>query len=378
MLSLLATACQEKNDLAEKKEALSEKKAKMQELKAEISQLEQEIAAKDTAFAKSNRRAALVTTTPVIQKDFEHFVEVRGEVESDKNVTISAETGGRITSIPVEVGRRVQAGQVLLNINADVLRNNIEEVKTQYQLASTVFERQKNLWEQNIGTEVQFLEARNRKEALERQLATLQTQLSQSVVKAPFSGTVEEIMARQGEMASPGAPLVRLVSLQDMKVKASVSEQYIGQFKQGDEVEITFPSLNKTIESTLVSVGQVINQSNRTFTIEASLPGDNDLLKPNLLAVLKVKNFERDNAIVVPTNLIQRDGKGPYVYVVDKNKEVPQARKKHIETGVTYENQTLVESGLDANDVLIEQGFREVVDGMNLRITESEEGLAVK
>lgn len=378
MLSLFGAACQQQNDLAEKKETLSEKKEKMQELKEEISQLEQEIASLDTSFAKSNRRAALVTTTPVLQKDFEHFVEVRGEVESDKNVTISAETVGRVINIPVEEGAQVQKGQVLVNINADILRNNMEELRTQYELASTVFERQKNLWEQNIGTEVQFLEAKNRKEALERQLSTLQTQLSQSVVRAPFSGTVEEIMVRQGEMASGGAPLVRLVSLQDMYVKANVSEQYIGRFKKGDEVEITFPSLNRTIQSTLVSVGQVINQSNRTFTIEARLPDDNDLLKPNLLAVVKVKDFERNDAIVIPTNLIQRDGKGPYVYVVGGNEQTPQAKKKHIETGVTYENQTLVESGLKADDVLVEQGFREVVDGMNLRITENEEGLAVQ
>lgn len=377
-LSVLASSCGSNDDLAEKKSVLSEKKAKIQELKAEVNELEQEIASLDTAFAKENRRAALVTTTPVIKKDFEHFVEVRGEVESDKNVTISAESMGRVTSIPVEEGRMVQKGQVLVNIDADVLRNNIAEVRTQYDLAATVFERQKNLWEQKIGTEVQFLQAKNRKEALERQLATLQTQLSQSVVRAPFSGTIEEIMVRQGESASPGVPLVRLVSLEDMYVKASVSEQYIGQFQRGDTVEITFPSLNKTVESTLVSVGQVINQSNRTFTIEARLPDDNDLLKPNLLAVVKVKDFEASDAIVVPTNLIQRDGKGPYVYVVGGSGEVPQAIKKHVETGITYENQTLVRSGLEADDVLVEQGFREVVDGMNLRIAESEEGIAVK
>ena len=377
-LSMFAAACQGKSELEEKRRELTEKKEKMQELKAQISELETEIAALDPEFAKTNRRAALVSIQPVVKTDFKHFVEVRGEVRSDKNVTLSSEAMGMVTNIPVEEGQKVEKGQVLVTVNADVLRNNIEGVKTQLELASTVFERQKNLWDQNIGTEVQFLEAKNRKESLERQLTTLQSQLAQSVVRAPFSGTIEEIAVRQGEMASVGMPLVRLVSLQDMYIKADVSENYIGRFQKGDKVEVNFPSLNRTIETTLASVGQVINPNNRTFTIEARLPKESDLLRPNLLAVLKVKDFEKEDAIVVPTNLIQRDGQGEYVYVVATKGEVPQAKKKHITTGISYNNQTLVKSGLAPDDILIDQGFREVVDGMNLRIAENEEGLAIK
>lgn len=377
-LSILAASCGQDDQLAEKKETLAEKKSQVRELKAEISELESEIAALDPEFARANRRAALVTTTPVVQQDFEHFVEVRGEVRSNKNVTISAEFMGMINSIPVEEGQQVRRGEVLLNINANVLRNNIEEVKTQLELARSVFERQKNLWDQNIGSEIQFLETKTRKEGLERQLATLQAQLNQSVVRAPFSGTIEEIAVREGEMASVGMPLLRLVSLQDMYIKADVSENYIGSFKKGDEVEVSFPALNRTITTTMASVGQVIDPRNRTFTIEARLPGDTELLKPNLLAVLQVKDFEAEDAIVIPTNLIQRDGKGEFVYVVEQQAEVPQAKKKHIETGITYQNQTMVKNGLSADDTLIDQGFREVVDGMNLQISGEEAGLAIK
>lgn len=377
-LSVLTLSCQQDDQLAERKEELAEKKSQLQELRSEISELEKEIAAQDPEFARANRRAALVTVTPVTQKDFEHFVEVRGEVKSNKNVTISAETMGLINSIPVEEGQQVKKGAVLLTINASVLQSNIEEIKTQLELARSVFERQKNLWDQNIGSEIQFLEAKNRKEALERQLATLQTQLSQSVVRAPFSGTIEEVNVRQGEMASVGMPLVRLVSLQDMYIKGDVSEAYVGNFNKGDQVEVTFPALNRTIESSISAVGQVIDPRNRTFTIEVRLPMDTELLKPNLLAVLKVKDFEKEDAIVVPTNLIQRDGQGPFVYVVANKEQVAQAKKKHIQTGITYQNQTLVESGLDSNDVLINQGSREVVDGMNLQISEDEAGLAIK
>jgi membrane fusion protein (multidrug efflux system) len=377
-LSMLAASCGQDDQLAEKKEALSEKKSQMRELKAEISELESEIAALDPEFARANRRAALVTTKPVVQQYFEHFVEVRGEVRSNKNVSISAEAMGMINRIPVEEGQQVRQGEVLLNINASVLRNNIEEVKTQLELARSVFERQKNLWDQNIGSEIQFLEAKTKKEGLERQLATLQAQLNQSVLRAPFSGTIEEIMVREGEMTSVGMPLLRLVSLQDMYIKADVSENYIGSFKKGDEVEVHFPALNRRITTTLASVGQVIDPRNRTFTIEARLPGDTELLKPNLLAVLQVKDFEAEDAIVIPTNLIQRDGKGEFVYVVEQQAEVPQAKKKHIETGITYQNQTMVKSGLSADDTLIDQGFREVVDGMNLQISGEEAGLAIK
>lgn len=377
-LCLFAAACQETNELDEKRQVLSEKKEKVQELKAEISELESEIAALDPAFAKANRQAALVSTRPVTQTDFKHFVEVRGEVSSDKNVVLSAEAMGMVYKVPVEEGRQVSKGQVLVNIQADVLRNNIEEVKTRLELAGTIFERQKNLWEQHIGTEVQFLEAKNRVESLQRQLTTLESQLARSVVRAPFSGTVEEIMVRPGEIASMGMPLLRLVSLEDMYIKAAVPENYIGKLQKGDKVEVTFPSLNRMVETILAAVGQVIDPNNRTFTIEARLPDENELLKPNLLAVLKVKDFEEKNAIVVPTNLIQRDGQGEYVYVVAENGDVPQAKKKHIDTGITYHNQTLVKSGLNAGDVLIDQGFREVVDGMNLRIAGNEEGLAKK
>lgn len=377
-LSLLAIACQQDDQLAEKKQELAEKKSRMQELRNEISELEKEIAAQDPEFARANRRAALVTTLPVMVQDFEHFVEVRGEVRSNRNVTISAETMGLVNRIPVEEGQYVKQGEVLLNINANVLQSNIEEVKTRLELASSVFERQKNLWEQNIGSEIQFLEAKNRKEALERQLATMQTQLNQSVIRAPFSGTIEELMARQGEMASAGTPLLRLVSLQNMYIKADVSENYIGSFSKGDAVEVTFPALNLTITTSLASVGQVIDPRNRTFTIEARLPDDMEQLKPNLLAVLKVKDFEKSDAIVIPTNLIQRDGQGEFVYVVSQQAEVPQARKKYIETGITYQNLTLVQAGLDGDDLLVNQGFREVVDGMNLQIRSDEAGLAIK
>lgn len=366
-LTVVAASCGG-DDLSKKKQALSEKKKELQELKAEIKELEEAIAAADPAFGKEVREALLVTTVPVKQETFEHFVEVRGDVQSEKNVTISAETMGNVEQVPVTEGQQVNKGQLLVKVNADVLENNMSEVRTQLELATAVFERQKNLWDQKIGTEVQFLQAKTNKEALENRLSMLQSQLAQSTARAPFSGTVEEVMVRIGEATSPGKPLVRLVSLQDMYIKADVSESFVGAFKKGDKVEVYFPSLDKTFTSSITAVGNVINPNNRTFTLEARLPNDAELLRPNLLAVLKVKDFEQENGMVVPTHLIQRDRKGEYVYVVENKDGVKQVLKKHIETGLSFNNQTLVTSGLDASDVLVNEGFREVTEGVVVKI----------
>ena len=368
-LSFFAAACKS-DDLSEKKAELKEKKKALQELKAEIAALEEQIADADPAFGKQVREAQLITALPVKQETFNHFVEVSGEVQSEKNVLISAESMGVVEQVPVSEGQKVNKGQLLVSVNADVLRNNISEVRTQLDLATAVYERQKNLWEQKIGTEVQYLQTKANKDALENRLSMLQSQLAQAQARAPFSGTVEEVLVRVGEASSPGKPLVRLVSLQDMYVKADVSENFVGAFNKGDKVEIFFPSLNKTYESTITAVGQVINPNNRTFTIEARLPNDSELLRPNLLAVLKVKDFEQQNAIVVPTHLIQRDRKGEYVYVVETKEGVKQVVKKHVETGMSYNNETLVKSGLQPTDVLVNEGFREVSEGVAVKLAE--------
>lgn len=369
-LAFYAGACNSGDDVSEMKAELKEKRKALQELKTEIAALEQQIATVDPAFGKEIREAQLVTTMPVKQETFEHYVEVSGDVQSEKNVVISAESMGTIEQVPVSEGQKVNRGQLLVGVNADVLRNNISEVRTQLDLATAVFERQKNLWDQKIGTEVQYLQSKANKESLENRLSVLQSQLAQAQARAPFAGTVEEVMVRVGESASPGKPLVRLVSLQDMYIKANVSESFVGAFKKGDKVDVYFPSLDKTYATTITAVGQVINPNNRTFTLEARLPDDAELLRPNLLAVLKIKDFEQPDALVVPTHLIQRDRKGAYVYVVESKGEVKQVVKKHIETGLSFNNETLVKTGLQPSDVLVNEGFREVSEGVAVKVAE--------
>ena len=367
---LLVASCQNSNTLDEKKAELKTKKAELADLKKSIDELEQEIADLDPEFAKANRKATLITTIPVKNGHFESFIEVSGSVESRKNVLISAETPGLIERIYVTEGEAVKAGQTLIRLDNEILMSNYEELKTSYELAKTMYERQSNLWEQKIGTEVQYLEAKNRKEALENQLKTLRSQIEKTYIKAPFSGTIDRLDAKLGQYAQPTVPLIRLVSLDNLYIKADVSEAYIGSIRKGDPTTVTFASLNQEFETRISSIGQVINPDNRTFTVEVKVPQLPVRLKPNLVAVVKIKDFESDNATVVPNNLIQKDSRGDYVYIVAMNSENPVAKKVPVERGKTYKDQTMITSGLKGDEELINEGFRDVNDGVNVKVVE--------
>ena len=367
---LLVISCQNSTTLDEKKAELKTKKAELADLKNSISQLEQEIADLDPEFAKANRRATLISTIPVTNGHFESFIEVSGSVESRRNVVISAETPGLIEKIYVVEGEAVRAGQTLIRLNNEILMRSYEELKTSYELAKTMYERQSNLWEQQIGTEMQYLEAKNRKDALENQIETLRSQIEKTFIKAPFSGTIDRLDAKLGQYAQPTVPLIRLVSLENLYIKADVSEAYIGSIKKGDPTTVSFASLNQEFQTRISSIGQVINRDNRTFTVEVKVPQLPVPLKPNLVAVVKIKDFESDNAIVVPNNLIQKDSRGDYVYVVAKNSENLVAKKVPVERGKTYKNQTMILSGLNGDEELINDGFRDVNDGVNVKVVE--------
>lgn len=366
------------SDLDEKKAQLKEYKSELKSLQDQISKLEDEIADEDPTFANQVRKATLVTTLPVAKKTFEHFIEVRGSVTSRRNITISAEAPAMISSLRVSEGESVKKGQILLTQNGETIRRNIQELKTSLELAETRYTRQKNLWDQNIGTEFQYLESKNAVESLESRIASLQSQLSNYIVKAPFSGTIDEVFVKEGEMAQPGVPLMRLVSLTNMYIEADVSEAFLGEFEQGDSVIVSFPSINKTIQSTISSVGQVINQNNRTFKIEVKLSSDLSLLRPNLLAVLRIKDYSKPDALVIPTNLILEDAKGDYVYIAQEAEDGSGkvATKQHIERGQSYKNETVVAEGLEGNESLIDKGFREVAEGVQIDVVDEDPGAA--
>ncbi len=362
---IVLAACQQGNDLDAKKKSLEEAKNELVELRAKIAELEKEIHAEDPDFSK-NSNAVAITTLGVEKKAFEHFTEVRGAVESRKNVTLSAAAGGTIKKIAVREGQKVTAGQTLVELDTDILRNSLAEIKTQLDLANIVYDKQEKLWDQKIGTEMQYLQAKNQKESLERRLSTTQAQVNQMVIKAPFTGTVDLISALLGELAAPGMPLVRLVSADDMYVKADVSEEYIGKFKAGEPVEVFIPALNEKVKSIISSVGQVINPENRTFTMEVKLPGVS--VKPNQVTIIKFRDYVNPEVFTVPTKLIQRDNQGQFVYIVSKDAENVVAKKQYITPGFSYDSKTEVLDGLTGNEQIIFEGFRDVTEGAEVAI----------
>lgn len=371
-ITAMAVACSapadKSTDLEAKKKQLEQAQVELAGLKDKIAALEKEIGEADPTFAQQLNKAILVTTFVAEKKPFEHKVEVRGSVESRKNILISAQTGGEIQKVHVREGQNVSKGQVLVSLNADIIRNSIAELKTALELANSVYEKQARLWEQKIGTELQYLQAKNNKESLERRLNTAYSQLDQAIVKAPFSGTIDQLPAREGEVAAPGVPLVRIVSLDDTYIKADVSERFIGKFKTGDPVEVYFPSQDKRLNTKIASVSQVINAENRTFVVEVQLPRVDFTVKPNQVVVLNLRDFMSAATLAVPTRIIQKDEDGQFIFTVDDREGRLLAKKVHITTGITSMTETEVVAGLTGNEQIVDQGYRDLTEGVEVEI----------
>ncbi|MEQ8880889.1 MAG: efflux RND transporter periplasmic adaptor subunit [Cyclobacteriaceae bacterium] len=369
LLVVFISSCGGSSELEEKKAELDEKRKELMELQSQISDLEKEVAELDTT-ADGTAGTILVSSYNVVEKPFIHKVEVRGSVASRKNVLMSAESMGRVERINVSEGQRVRKGDLLLQIDSDIIANNVSEVETQIELAKTVYERQENLWKQNIGTEIQYLQAKNNYESLERRLATLKSQLSQYFVRAPFSGVVDEIPVKVGEMAQPGLPLIRIVNPDEMYVSSDVSEAFLGKFKAGQEVEVNFPVQGVNLKSKIISVGNVINDQNRTFKIEVSLPVQEDFkFRPNQVAMLSLVDYEKKDALSVPTNVIQSDAGGKFVYTVGMKDGKRVAQKVAVQTGKSFQNMTEIIAGLSSGASVINQGFRNVTNGAEISVS---------
>ncbi len=368
--SMFAYSCGSSQAADDKLAQLETKKTQLKELEAEIKTLETELIASGKLEENVNR--ILVTSLSVQPTRFVHKIEVRGSVESKKNVTLMSEAMGRITDVYASKGKQVKKGDLLIDLDGTVTRNTLAEVRTSLELATEVFERQKNLWEQNIGTEIQFLQAKNNKESLEKKLQTLQAQLGFYKVYAPFDGVIEDIPVKVGEMAQPGIPLVRMVNPKSMYITSDVSEAFLGKFKAGDTVNVFFPSQDQELVSRLSSVGQVINPENRTFEVEIELPEIDFQIKPNQVVVLNLKDYENNQAFVVPTKLIQSDSRGKYVYELTEKENEMVASRVYVEPGVTYNNSTEIKSGLTRGQTLALKGYRELSENSIVEITSGE------
>lgn len=366
-LALAFTACAPETDNDKKLAEYETAKSELEAQKAKVHELKMEL--QEAGLIQESDNLSLVTTFVLKQEVFEHTIDVRGSVQSRGNITLSPESPGQVTEVKVKEGDNVKKGQVLAIQDSEVLKNSIAELRTSLDLANTMYERQKKLWDKNIGTEVQYLEAKNRKESLERKLATTQSQLDKTIIKAPFSGAIDLVNVRVGEMVQPGQPIIRLVSLENMYIKADVSESYIGKFRQGQKVEVYFPSIEREVTSKVSAVGQVIEPNNRTFELEVQIPS-NGHIKPNMIAVLSLADYSSNDALAIPTNLIFTDSKGAFVYLLKKSDNKDVAMRADITLGITSGTKTEVLSGLKQGDVVIEKGIYDIANGAQVKVVE--------
>ncbi len=357
-----------------KRALLKEKQMELKEVSNQIAQLEKEIAELDPQATAKARR--LVTTGTVQRTDFRHFVEIQGSVQADDYVEVTSETAGRILRLTAKEGDYVRAGQLIGELDLEQLRKQIAEVEKSLELAKTVYERQKRLWEQNIGSEIQYLEAKNGKERLEKSLETLRHQLTKSKVYAPASGVVERELLQAGELAMPGAPILQILNPNKLKVVASVPETYLRAVKRGETVKVNFPALGLEQEARVSLIGTSIDPANRTFEVEADIQNQNGLLKPNLLAVMLIKDEEQKDVVSIPQEMVQQEVSGKdFVYIKGEAEDGPVAQKVYVKTGKSYNGNVVIEKGLEGGEELILEGARGLAENEPIKIQNDDQRL---
>ena len=341
------------------------------ELQARKATIQADLAKIEAALATLNVRKeeALVSVATLIDTVFNHYLDIQGSVETKENILIQPEMPGTLVALNVKAGQRVSKGQLLARVDDGGSSQQVASLETQYQLAKTTFERQKNLWSQKIGSEIQYLQAQTQMLSLQRSVAQAKAMLSKTEIRAPFSGTIDEVFVERGQVVSAGPQgLMRIVNLNNMYVSTSIPESYIGKLKVGTQVDVFLTSLNKNYKGKVRQIGNFINPNNRSFGIEVSIPNPENLLRPNQVAKLKVIDYTVKNAIVVPSNVIQEDGKGNQFVFVATNSDgkTATAKKAMVTIGKSSDNVTEILSGLSANDIIVIEGVNTISEGMKL------------
>ncbi|RZK41195.1 MAG: efflux RND transporter periplasmic adaptor subunit [Pedobacter sp.] len=348
-------ACSQPKD---KKTELADLKKQRTELDEKINKLEAEVGSQDSVTVKD------VTVVEVTTGTFKNYVAIQGKVDAEQNVSVNPEAQGIVTAIYVKIGQQVSKGQVVAQIDDNVLRQSIAQLQTQLDLANNLFDRQKNLWDQKIGTEVQFLNAKTQKEGLERQMNVLRSQQSMYKIKSPIAGTVEQMDLKVGQAVMPGINAIRVVNASDLRAKALVAESYLGKVGQGDEVNVIFPDLSDSLKTKVSFASKVIDPASRSFSVEVKLPSNNKY-RANMIAILKVVDYQNNNAIVIPVNAVQKSESGSYVILAENGK----AKRAVITTGRTIDGKTEVLSGLKSGDKLVTTGIENINEGDPVKLS---------
>lgn len=354
-------------------------RASRTDLTNQVKELENKIKVLDDAITEldENAKLPLVTTMTVEAQKFNHYLELQGDVMTDQNVLVYPEMAGTLFKIHVKEGQSVSKGQLLASIDDGGLSSQVAQLKTQLALAQTTFERQKRLWDQNIGSEIQYLQAKSQYEAQESAVKQLESQVAKSSIRAPFSGIVDQVIKDQGTVVSPGpgSEVFRIVNLSDMHVEVEVPEAHLGNITPGKNVEVYFPVLGDVVESKVRQTGNFINPGNRSFRIEIPVPNKNGAIKPNLTAIAKINDYTNENAILIPLSVISENATGDqYVYLTlpeDSGKGMI-SKRSIVQLGKTQGDIVEVLAGLEAGDQVIVEGARSVRENQKVKIKNTE------
>lgn len=349
------------DELTKKKSELAGLKSQETEIKSKIATLEKEIAKLSGTKTTAPHEVAV---TNISTATFSHFIEVQARVDGDENIAVSAEVPGTVNKINVKVGDHVTKGSVLAELDNQTYLKSLDELQNAREFANTLYLKQKSLWDQKIGTEVQYLQAKNSLESIDRKIATVREQLAMTKIKAPITGTVDAMEIKVGQMFAPGMPGVRVVNLDELKVKAEVAEAYISKVKKGDDVEVNFPDINQSINAKISYSGKVIDPLNRTFNVEISLNQKSVELHPNMVAIIKIADYVAKDAFVLPASVVQTTPEGSYVFIA----EGKTAKKQTVIIGKNYKGQVEVTGGLNTGDPVITTGYQDLVDGQPIKL----------
>jgi membrane fusion protein, multidrug efflux system len=300
---------------------------------------------------------------------YDHFIKVQGKLDGDQNAAVFAEAPGSISFKYADVGQKVLKGQVLAQIDDQQYRSQLESLETQYKFAADMYDKQKRLWDQEIGSEVQYLQSKTTKESLDQQISSLKQQIEKFRIKSPVDGTVEECNIRVGSVVSPDPRLAayRVVAFKNLKVSAEVSEAYSSRVRVGDKINILFPDINRQIETKVDFVSKYINPVNRTFIIESRISNAVNDMKANMIAIVQINDYHSEHSILVPMNVIQTDLEGSYVYVVRSKDKYNAAIKQPVVIGNSYNGVAEILEGLSEGDKVISAGYQELIDGEYIR-----------
>ncbi len=358
------------NDLEQIRQKKTELDAAAHEIASELKEIEAAI-----KELNPQSKIPLITTFKAKEEVFNHFVELQGNVSTNQNIVIYPEFSGVLTRVYVKEGQQVKKGQILAKIDDGGLSQQLSQLKIQANLAQTTYERQNRLWEQKIGSEIQYLQAKANYEAQSQAVNQLEQQISKTEVRAPFTGTIDDVITDQGSVVAPGqSQLFRIVNLDDMYIETDVPERYISNITKGKDVTVNFPVLGKELNAKVRQAGSYINPANRTFKVEIALPNKDKSIIPNLTARLKINDYTSDKAILIPQSIISENAEGQqYVYAIaDKNGKSAKAKRLIIETGKTQGDYIEILSGIEHDQEIIDEGARSVKEGQEVKILVSE------